>query len=173
MADTFALPVLATDRLILRSPQLTDAQDIFFLRSDATVNKYLKGFSHETIEQTLAFLGNIIKGIAGNGSPFWIITLQDGTFIGTICLWNISQEARKADVGYTLLPTHVGNGYMQEALNVVIDYGFNHMKLATIEAYTHADNVRSANLLARCNFKYDATKKTENSTDIAFVRQCP
>jgi RimJ/RimL family protein N-acetyltransferase len=60
MADTFALPVLATDRLILRSPQLTDAQDIFFLRSDATINKYLKGFSHETIEQTLAFCRTVL-----------------------------------------------------------------------------------------------------------------
>ena len=45
-------PTLETPRLILRQLEKADAQNIFFLRADETVNKYLDDFKHHVIEQT-------------------------------------------------------------------------------------------------------------------------
>ena len=42
---------------------------------------------------------------------------------------------------------------MSEALNLIIDYGFNQLKLHKIEAYTHRDNKRSKKLLETNGFQ--------------------
>jgi ribosomal-protein-alanine N-acetyltransferase len=51
---------------------------------------------------------------------------------------------------------------MGEALEKVIDFGFNKMKLRTIEAFTHNENVPSIKLLVRNNFKLNNTQEMPN-----------
>jgi len=164
-------PVLHTNRLVLRQPELSDDHSNFLLRSNDHVNQYLEGFRHQTVEQTRTFLKKIIDNIENNESIFWIIILKStGEFVGTICLWNISREDERAEAGYTLLPQFEGKGYMREALEAVIDYGFSKMKLKTIQAFTHQENKRSARLLASCQFELDAGRNpVERSDDVVFV----
>ncbi len=65
----------------------------------------------------------------------WGIALRnEPQLIGTICLWNIQKEHYRAEVGYNLHPDYWAKGIMQEAIKEVIDYGFNVMKLHSIEA---------------------------------------
>ena len=154
-------PILITDRLILRQLETTDDIDIFSHRSDDRVNTYLEGFRHSSIEQTQAFIDRIQKEVANNKTILWVITQKDiNKFIGTICLWNISAKDYKAETGYTLNPEFQKKGYMNEALVKVIDFGFNKMKLRTIEAYTHENNDGSIQLLLRNNFKKGTARIT-------------
>src|SRR3989304_5784794 len=146
-------PILTTASLILRQLETTDDKDIFSHRSDDRVNKYLEGFRHTSIEQTQTFIDRIQKEVANNKTILWVITQRErNRFIGTICLWNISKNEYKAETGYTLDPKFQRMGYMNEALVKVIDFGFNKMKLKTIEAYTHENNEGSINLLLRNKF---------------------
>ena len=154
-------PVLETDRLILRQLETTDAKDIFSHRSDDRVNKYLEDFRHASIEQTHAFIARVQNEVANHKTILWVITEKGkNKFLGTVCLWNISPKDHKAETGYTLDPQFHGKRYMHEALEKVIDFGFNTMKLRTIEAYTHKDNNPSIQLLLRNKFKQDATRNT-------------
>jgi ribosomal-protein-alanine N-acetyltransferase len=41
-------------------------------------------------------------------------------------------------VGYNLSPEFQNKGVMSEALNYIIDFGFNELKLDSIEAFTHS-----------------------------------
>jgi ribosomal-protein-alanine N-acetyltransferase len=75
--------------------------------------------------------------------------------IGTICLWNLSIEEERAEIGYELLPGYQGNGYMQEAVARVIRHGFETMQLKEIEACPRADNYSSVKLLVKNSFKRD------------------
>jgi len=147
-------PLLSTPRLDLRALEFSDDRDIFLLRADEVVNRYLEGYRHETIEQTREFISKIKHAIAGNESIFWVMELKGPeSFIGTICLWNISKENETGEVGYTMLPAYHGKGYMNEALKSVIRYGFENMKLKTIDAYTHYENTPSTKLLIRNGFR--------------------
>lgn len=159
-------PTLTTDRLILRQLETDDALDIFSHRSDDSVNTHLVDFRHSSIEQTQAFIDRVQKEIAIGKTILWVITEKgNDTFIGTICLWNILKDEMKAETGYTLVSKFHRKGYMTEALTKVIDFGFNTMKLKTIEAYTHKDNKGSIQVLTKNNFKLktDAEMPNENN----------
>ena len=164
-------PVLTTDRLILREPEPTDDEDIFLHRGNESVNTYVNDFRHSSIEQTQAFIDRVQKEIALGKTILWVITQKGrNKFIGTVCLWNISKEESKAETGYTLDPGFQRMGYMNEALAAVIEYGFNKMKLMTIEAYTHERSEGSIRLLQRNKFKQNAIhSRAAGSNRVFFI----
>jgi [ribosomal protein S5]-alanine N-acetyltransferase len=147
-------PVLKTERLTLRQLRSTDDNEIFALRSNDNVNKYLGRKPSKSIDDARTFIQTINQNIQKNNSIYWAITLN-GTdkLIGTICLFNFSDDNSKAEIGYELLPDFQGKGIMQEAISKVIDFGFQHIGLASIEAYTHSENQSSTRLLEKLNFK--------------------
>jgi ribosomal-protein-alanine N-acetyltransferase len=149
-------PHLETERLHLGQLSLNNENEIFLLRSDKEVNKYLDRPRATSIEDARKFIQKINAGIENNESLFWAIHLKDKTgLIGTVCLWNLSLEGERAELGYELLPQHQGKGYMQEAIARVVEYGFKTMQLKTIEAWLRADNNRSIKLLEKNKFKRD------------------
>jgi ribosomal-protein-alanine N-acetyltransferase len=76
--------------------------------------------------------------------------------IGTICLFDFSEDLSKAEIGFELLPHFQGKGIMQEAALKVIHFGFQHVGLKSIEAYTHSENQSSTRLLEKLNFKRES-----------------
>ncbi|HYJ63373.1 MAG TPA: GNAT family N-acetyltransferase [Parafilimonas sp.] len=147
-------PVLKTERLTLRQLVSSDANEIFALRSNDNVNKYLNRKPAKSIDDAKTFIETINKNIQRNDSIYWAITLT-GTnkLIGTICLFNLSDDNFKAEIGYELLPDFQGKGIMQEAASKVIDFGIRHIGLNLIEACTHSENQNSTRLLEKFNFK--------------------
>jgi ribosomal-protein-alanine N-acetyltransferase len=147
-------PVLKTGRLTLRQLRSSDDKEIFALRSNDNVNKYLNRKPSKSIDDAKNFIQTINENIQRNESIYWAITLN-GTdkLIGTICLFNFSEDHSKVEIGYELLPDFQGKGIMQEATSKVIHFGFQHVGLNSIEAYTHSENQSSTRLLEKLNFK--------------------
>ena len=147
-------PVLKTGRLTLRQLVSSDVNEIFALRSNENVNKYLDRKPSKSIDDAKIFIETINKNIQSNNSIYWAITLN-GTdkLIGTICLFDFSDDNLKAEIGYELLPDFQGKGIMQEAISKVIDFGAQHIGLNSIEAHTHSENQSSTRLLEKFNFK--------------------
>jgi [ribosomal protein S5]-alanine N-acetyltransferase len=157
-------PQLLTERLLLRQLSLNDAEEIFALRSNEIVNKYLDRKKAESIDDAKDFIKKINLGIELNQSIFWAICLRDQfKLIGTICLWNFSHEENKAEIGYELLPQFHGRGMMQEAFLKVVEFGFHTLGLDVIEAWTTTPNESSKKILERNGFKRDLT--LENKID--------
>ncbi len=147
-------PVLKTERLVLRQLAGSDDNDIFALRSNDHVNKYLGRKPAKSLDDAKSFIKTINENIQRNDSIYWAITLK-GTdkLIGTICLFDFSDDNLKAAIGYELIPGFQGKGIMQEAASTVIDFGIHHIGLHSIEAYTHSENQRSTKLLEKFDFK--------------------
>lgn len=151
-------PVLKTERLILRQLVSSDANEIFALRSDRNVNKYLNRIPSKSIDDAKTFIQTINENIQRNDSIYWAITLSNtDKLIGTICLFDFSDDNLKAEIGYELLPDFQGKGIMQEAISKVIDFGIQHIGLNSIEAYTHSENQSSTRLLEKFNFKKNSS----------------
>ncbi|RYE25387.1 MAG: N-acetyltransferase [Sphingobacteriaceae bacterium] len=120
-------PVLKTQRLTLRQPVNSDDKEIFALRSDDSVNKYLARKPCESIDEAWNFIQMINKNMQRNDSVYWAVTLNGlNKLIGTICLFNFSNDNLKAEIGYELLPGFQGKGIMQEAASKVVDFGIRH-----------------------------------------------
>ena len=147
-------PVLKTERLTLRQLVSSDANEIFALRSDPNVNKYLDREPAKSMDDAKTFIKIINENIQKNDSIYWAITLSNkDKLIGTICLFNFLDDNKLAEIGYELLPGYQGLGIMQEATSKVIDFGIQHIGLNSIKAYTHSENQRSTRLLEKFNFK--------------------
>ena len=149
-------PVLKTSRLSLRSLLPEDAAAISILRSDPQVNIYLNRPATLTIEEATAYISKIDTGIQQHNWMYWAIAVNSSPeLIGTICLWNFVPENDKAEIGYELSPTYQGKGLMQEAVEAVIHFGFEEMKLQLIAALVKPGNEKSLQLLERQHFRPD------------------
>ena len=147
-------PILRTGKLTLRQLVSSDDNEIFALRSNENVNKYLDRKPSKSIDDAKAFIQTINENIQSNNSIYWAITLNGiNKLIGTICLFDFSTDNSKAEIGYELLPEFQGKGIMQEAISKVVDFGIQHIGLNLIEAYTHSENQSSTRLLEKFNFK--------------------
>lgn len=143
-------PTLTTERLILRQLSDSDVPEIFLLRSDTLINKYLDRQPSKTIEDALKF----IEKIKNNSLSYWAITQKDNEkLIGTICLFGFSEEQKKCEIGYELLTAYQGKGMMSEAAKKIITYAIQTLGLKTIDAYTHKDNQSSTKLLIELKFE--------------------
>ena len=157
-------PILTTERLTLRQLVINDEQEIFTLRSDSEINKYLDRRLSNTIDDARNFINKIIE----NNSLYWAITLSDkNILIGTICLFGFSDENYKCEIGYELLTNFQGQGIMKEAAEKVIDYAFNTIKVQKIEASFHRDNQSSIKLLEKLSFR-NSNKPDEANPDLIY-----
>ena len=161
-------PVLKTERLTLRQLSVNDDKEIFALRSDKQVNKYLGRDPSNTIEDGRKFIHKIEEVVRQNEGIYWAITLADNdNLIGTICLFNFSNENDQAEIGYELLPAFQKQGIMQEATSKVIAFGLDVIGLKAIEAYTHLENENSSKLLEKFNFRKQ--ENIDNNSNDMFV----
>jgi ribosomal-protein-alanine N-acetyltransferase len=151
-------PILKTERLTLRQLKNSDDKEIFDLRSNDNVNKYLQRKPSQSIDDAKNFIQTVNQNIQRNNSVYWAITLTGiDRIIGTICLFNFSGDLLKAEIGYELLPNFQGKGIMQEATSKVIYFGFQDIGVNSIEAHTHPENQSSIRLLEKLNFKWHST----------------
>jgi len=147
-------PILTTERLTLRQLLINDEQEIFTLRSDREINKYLDRQLSNTIDDARNFINKINENINKNDSIYWAITFSDRKIlVGTICLFGFSDEHDSCEIGYELLTNFQGQGVMKEAAEKVIDYAFNTIKIKKIEAFFHRDNQGSIKLLEKLSFR--------------------
>lgn len=166
---------LETSRLLLREVLDTDAHSIFFLRSDPTVNALVKRSQPKNLQEALTFIQQTnAKQKAGEIAYWGIQKKGEGGLIGTICLWNFSTDRRRAEVGYDLHPAVHRQGIMSEALDCVMDYGWNHLALNSIESYTQFNNEASVRLLLGHGFVLEeGLKDADNPYNRVYISHSP
>jgi ribosomal-protein-alanine N-acetyltransferase len=147
-------PYLHTRHFILRPLEMDDANEIFDLRSNDSVNEFLDRPKANTIDDAYRFIQKISEGIDKGQSILWVVSSESNPkLLGTICLWKISWENAQAEIGYEVLPVNQGKGIMQEVIPKIIEYGFDVMKLRSIMAELSPRNVKSVKLLEKYNFE--------------------
>lgn len=151
-----------TERLILRTLTEQDSQDIFEIRSNPEINKFLQRNPPKNSFEGLEFILNIKRNSANNEIVFWGISLQNNPkLIGTICLWKFSEDRKTAELGYELLPEFQGKGLISEAVNFVLNYGLKDLDLHKIEAFTNKNNFDSIKLLQSLKFVLNQNRHDE------------
>jgi len=147
---------LQTERLILRPLQAEDVESIYAIYSDARVQRYSSHAPWTTMDEAQAF---VTRELAVFGEALslrlWLVRREDGRLIGQCVLFAISAQNRRAEIGYSLAFDAWGQGYMDEALRALIDYGFNTLDLIRIEADIDPRNAPSARSLDRLGFEYE------------------
>ncbi|MBL8966338.1 MAG: GNAT family N-acetyltransferase [Spirochaetaceae bacterium] len=148
-----SFPRLETCRLRLRPIALEDAERIFELYSDPRVAEY-DDFEPYTDKAAALRCVEATLGAFDSGRNLrWVLApKEDDRFIGSCGLSDFDEEARRAEIGYDLLPREWGKGFMSEAVAAVLDYGFGAMGLNRIEAFITPGNAASVRVLEKNGF---------------------
>lgn len=150
-------PLIKTPRLVLRRIRKSDLPELFFLRSDKQVLKYIDRVSDKSLKDSMAHIKKLERFEKAGHAINWAITLKgDDTLIGNICIFNIKKDHHRGEVGYLLHPDHHRKGIMSEAIEAVLQTGFGKYKLHSIEAVVNPKNKVSIKLLKKNKFKQEA-----------------
>jgi len=88
------------------------------------------------------------------GYAFFLFRAGDDTLLGGLTLSNVRRGvSQSASLGYWLGVNHVGQGYMTEAVRLLLPAAFEDLRLHRIEAACLPDNIASIRVLERNGFK--------------------
>ncbi|HTH96650.1 MAG TPA: GNAT family protein [Stellaceae bacterium] len=87
------------------------------------------------------------------GYSFFIIRIADNALLGGLTFSNIRRGvAETGSIGYWIGQPHARQGYMTEALELALSFGFEHLRLHRIEAACLPANQASRGLLTKAGF---------------------
>jgi [ribosomal protein S5]-alanine N-acetyltransferase len=148
---------LASKRLLLRQITPEDVNEIFALRSNVEIMKHIPRPLVTTHEEALEHIKMIQNKIENNEGINWAITLKGiPKLIGIIGHYRMRWEHFRSEIGYMLLPEYHGKGITTEAIQLMIDYGFNQMNMHSIEGIIDPANTASARVLEKNGFVKEA-----------------
>lgn len=151
------LPIIETQRLILRPVLLQDRDSVFELRSNLELMKYIPRPRCSSLLEADELVLEMINGNINQTKLNWSATLKgNDTCIGIMGFYRLCLEHFRAELGYMIHSSHQGKGLMTEALEALITYGFDALNLHTIEAITDPDNAPSQHLLLKVGFMKEA-----------------
>lgn len=147
-------PTLETDRLLLRELQDSDSTDLYEIFSSEKVTKYYGMFPVTSIEAVIHMINNFAEGFKEQRSIRWgIVEKSSGKVIGTCGFHNINKRHYRAEIGYELSDIYWNHGYMKEALQTIISFGFEEMNYKRIEGLIYPGNYSSRKSLEKLGFK--------------------
>jgi len=158
--------MIKTERLILKEINESHVEDILKIRSNEVINQFVKRNSPKNNYDALQFILTIKGNIQNKQTVYFGVSQKDqSNLIGTICLWNFSEDRKTAEVGYELLPDYHRKGIMSEALKAVLNYGFKDLNLQEIVAMTNKFNENSKGLLLKHYFVLEEGREDEGFPD--------
>jgi ribosomal-protein-alanine N-acetyltransferase len=150
-------PILETERLLMRQFWVEDAADLFVMRSDPEVMRYIPRPLAVTVHDAAAVIQVVNDFIEKDEKINWAITAKStGKVIGMIGYVNMKPAHFRGEVGYSLSRDWHRKGIMREALARVLRYGFEHIDFHSVEAIIDAENIASGNLLLATGFVQEA-----------------
>jgi len=154
------IPKLKTERLLLRSFKLSDAQRVRELAGDRTIADttlnipypYEEGMAEEWISTHQP------KFESGESVHLAIFLKSTQELIGAVGL-GIEKRFNRAELGYWIGKEYWNQGYCTEAARTILEYGFCHLKLNKIKASHFVRNPASGKVMRKIGMKKEGLRK--------------
>src|SRR5450830_545711 len=147
---------ISTARLTLRKTQSSDAAAMFAIHSDPEVMRYFSEPPWTDRERAATKIAEDVAAFEQEDFFRFAIELTStGEYLGNCTLFSVHRQNRRAEIGYVLGRQHWGKGYMQEALDALLEFAFIERDLNRLEADIDPLNKGSASALERQGFKQE------------------
>ena len=154
--------ILTTERLTLRPWRLSDLDDFYEYASVDGVGQMAGWKPHANKEESLEILRRFIDGKKTFALEF------EGKVIGSLGIERYNENKfpefdgkRCREIGYVLSKAYWGRGLMPEAVQKVIAYLFEEVKLDVVFCAHFLSNHQSARVQEKCGFHHYAFGKYE------------
>lgn len=136
-------------RVTLNTVEEEDLDALARARSDPDVRIPLgietpgnRGVIEEFYEET-------ISGEEG----YWFTVVADDDLVGAVVYKHVDDADGVAELSYWIYPEYQGEGYGSEAVELLLEYGFDELRLHRVRADCYATNDASQGLLESLGFE--------------------
>ena len=144
------IPVLETERLILRAPTLEDAKHVAALANDKRIAENTRRLPHP---YSRADAEDFISAVnVPNGEIAFLITTREGVPVGACGVAAYDETA--PEIGYWLGAAFWNRGFATEAVRALIDFAFTEMEHDSLSAGARVTNPASRRILEKCGFQW-------------------
>lgn len=146
--------MLETERLILRPMTDADVEEVFRMRRDDEIMRFIREpvASRREAEDWIKMISSRWAkdriGFCG------VIEKQSGKFAGWCGLWQL-KESREIEVGYAIVKDFWRKGFASEAANAFLAYGFNELSFEKIVAVARPENAGSRAVMEKIGMRFD------------------
>lgn len=146
---------LIGNRLKIRKWKLKDYKDLYEYASLPNIGPRAGWNPHKNTSESKKIIQNFIE----ENEVYAVEIKKDCKVIGSIGFHNRIidkkyEHFKQREIAIVLNPKYWGNGYAEEAIDLLIEYGFNILKLDFIWMCHHSDNNNSRRMIEKCKFKY-------------------
>jgi len=157
--------MLETDRLVLQTWTLADADAAFRLWGDAEVMRFVgSGKPHENLDETRQWLQRTIAYQEKHGFCRWAVVEKASEKIIGSCGYLYQNGDSEIDLGYYFARPFWGQGYATEIAEACLKYGFEKLKIKEIVATVDVQHLASQRVLEKIGFKVERTRQNDDGT---------
>ncbi len=154
---------IESERLILRSPTLSDAAVInhAILETWEPLHQWMPWAKQlPSVQETEAAWQNFIEEWRGKKSFNMLMFTKDTSqFIGVCGIPRLDWSVPKFEIGYWLRQSAFGKGFMSEAVVMVTDFAYKYLAAKRIEIVCDSRNIKSIKVAERAGYQKEAYLK--------------
>jgi RimJ/RimL family protein N-acetyltransferase len=169
------VPVLETERLLLRPHRLADFDACCTMWGDPAVTRYIGG-KPSTPEDVWGRLLRYAGHWSLMGYGYWAIEEKSfGRFIGEAGFADFKRDITPSlgndpEIGWALAPVAHGKGYATEVVAALLEWGDANLASKRTVCLIHPDNSPSIYVAKKCGYKEFARTNYKGQPSILFRR---
>jgi RimJ/RimL family protein N-acetyltransferase len=151
------LPVLETERLVLRPFSFADEKEVQRLAGDRDIAELTSAVPHPYEDgMAEAWIATHEEDFKLNKSMTLAITIKSSeSLVGAMSLLNMSTANRRAELGYWVGKEYWCNGFASEAARLIIAYGFRALGLHRVHGRCLKGNKASSRVMEKAGMRYE------------------
>lgn len=164
--------MLETERLILRPLDEADAREIFAMRSDADVMRFIRE-PQKNIGESIDWINLVSSRWRSEKTGFCaMIERKTENFVGWCGVWRL-QETGETEIGYAVAKDFWGKGFAAEAARRFLEYAFAELDADKVVAVAQPENAASIRVMEKIGMGFVKKGKFYNQTlaQYAIVRR--
>ena len=147
--------MLETERLIMRPLVESDIDEIFAMRSDEDIMRFIR--EPQGRNESLDWIKLVSARWDTEKLGFCaVVEKRTGRFLGWCGIWRL-KETNELEIGYAIEKTYWGKGFATEAAAKFIEYAFENIKPDKIVAVAEPENLASRRVMEKIGMKFVKT----------------
>jgi RimJ/RimL family protein N-acetyltransferase len=152
------VPIIETERLILRGHRMKDFDDCAAMWSDPEVVRFIGG-KPLTKEEVWARVLRYVGHWQWMGFGMWALEEKEaGAFVGDLGFAEYKRDIEPSilgvpEIGWVLAPHAQGKGYATEAVRAIVAWGDQRFGSVRTVCLIHPENLRSVRVAEKCGYK--------------------
>ena len=159
--------MLETERLIMRPLQESDVEEIFAMRSDEEIMRFIR--EPQGRDESLGWIRLVSERWSDEKLGFCaVIEKSTDKFLGWCGIWRL-QETDEFEIGYAIEKQNWGKGFATEAAGKFMQYGFEELNAEKLVAVARPENSASRRVMEKLGMKFVKVGKFYNQMLVQYA----